>query len=357
MSRAHATSRFTVDLDALAANYATLQAQAAGAEVAGMLKANAYGLGGSHVAAALWAAGARSFFTAGVGGAQALRQLLGPKADVYVLDGCRADDAPRLIEAGLIPVLNSQEQVAHWRAGGGERRLAALHVDTGMNRLGVRPEEAEAVAGSGLPISLVMSHLACGDFENHPMNPRQLDAFKAVRLLFPNARASLANSGGIFQGTDYAFDMVRPGVALYGGGPFGRPDPRIAPVATLEAEILQVREVSRGESIGYAASFEADRPLRIATVGVGYADGVLRSNQPNGKVWFEGALRPMLGRVSMDTLAVEVSGCDAAKAGRFVELFGPNLPVDDAARGAGTIAYELLTSVGTRVERTVKSAS
>jgi len=356
MSRAHATSRFTVDLDALTANYATLKAQAGGAEAAGMLKANAYGLGGSHVAAALWAAGARSFFTAGVGGAEALRQLLGPKADVYVLDGCRRDDAPRLIDAGLIPVLNSIEQIAHWRAGGGERRLAALHVDTGMNRLGVRPEEAADIASSGLPVALVMSHLACGDFENHPMNPRQLAAFRAVRPLFPNARVSLANSGGIFQGPDYSFDMVRPGVALYGGGPFGKPDQRIAPVATLEAEILQVRDVPAGESIGYAASFEADKPIRIATVGVGYADGVLRSNQPKGQVWFEGALRPMLGRISMDTLAVDMSGCEAAQAGRFVELFGPNLPVDEAAARAGTIAYELLTSVGTRVERTVNSA-
>lgn len=355
MPHGHATSRFTVDLDALAANYATIRAQATGAEVAAMLKANAYGLGGSHVAARLWAAGARSFFTAGVGGAEALRGLLGPKADVYVLDGCRDHDASRLIAAGLIPVLNSLEQVEAWKAGGGARHLAALHVDTGMNRLGLRPEEAETVAGSDLPVSLVMSHLACGDVENHPMNRRQLEAFSAVRPLFPNARASLANSGGVFHGPDYAFDMVRPGVALYGGGPWGRPDPRIAAVGTLEAEILQVRDLPPGETIGYAASFTAKAPLRIATVGVGYADGVLRSHQPNGKVWFDGALRPMLGRISMDTLAVDMTGCAAAKAGRFVELFGPNRNVDEAAADAGTIAYELLTSVGTRVERIVRS--
>jgi alanine racemase len=354
MSRAHPTSRFSVDLDALAANYATLRAQAPGAEVAGMLKANAYGLGGAHVAAALWAAGARSFFTAGIGGAEALRQLLGPEANSMVLDGCRAVDAARLMEAGLTPVLNSLEQVEHWKAGGGARRPAALHVDTGMNRLGVRPEEAEAVANSGLPISLVMSHLACGDVEHHPMNARQRDAFAAVRALFPDARASLANSGGIFHGPDYAFDMVRPGVALYGGGPWGQPDPRIAQVARLEAEILQVRDVPKGETVGYAASFTAPRPARVATVGIGYADGVLRSHQPNGKVWFEGALRPMLGRISMDTLAVDVTGCGETRAGQFVQLFGPDRPVDDAAADAGTIAYELLTSVGTRVERIVR---
>lgn len=355
MPTAHPTSRFTVDLDALAANYAAIQTQAPSAEAAAMLKANAYGLGGSHVAARLWDAGARSFFTAGVGGAEALRALLGPRADVYVLDGCRPPDAGRIIAANLIPVLNSIEQLDCWTAGGGARRLAALHVDTGMNRLGLRPEEAEAAARSGVPVSLVMSHLACGDVEGHPMNARQLDAFREVRPLFPNARASLANSGGVFHGPDYAFDMVRPGIALYGGGPWGRPHPAIATVATLEAEILQVRDVPAGESVGYGASYTAERPMRVGTIGVGYADGVLRSHQPNGKVWFDGALRPMLGRVSMDTLAVDLTGCEGARAGRFVELFGPNRNVDEAAADAGTIAYELLTSVGTRVERIVRS--
>jgi len=355
MPKAHPTSRFTVDLDALAANYATLRAQAPAAEVAGMLKANAYGLGGAHVAARLWDEGARSFFTAGVGGAEALRTLLGPKADVYVLDGCRPADAARIVEARLIPVLNSMEQVACWKAGGGARHLAALHVDTGMNRLGVRPEEAEAASKAGVAISLVMSHLACGDVEGHAMNARQLEAFRAVRPLFPNARASLANSGGIFHGPDYAFDMVRPGIALYGGGPWGRPDPRIAAVATMEAEILQVRDLPKGETVGYAASFTAPKAMRIGTVGVGYADGVLRSHQPNGKVWFQGALRPILGRVSMDTLAIDLTDVPDARAGQFVELFGAHRKVDEAAADAGTIAYELLTSVGTRVERIVRT--
>ena len=355
MPAPHPTSRFTVDLGALAANYETLRALSAGAEVAGMLKASAYGLGGAHVAAALWDCGARSFFTAGLGGAEAIRALL-PEATVYVLDGCRPNDAPRLIAAGLVPVLNSAEQIATWTAAlaGAVRRPAALHVDTGMNRLGVRPEEAEAIARSGLQVSLVMSHLACGDMPEHPMSRRQLEAFREIRALFPDVRASLANSGGVFQGPDFAFDMTRPGIALYGGGPFGAPDERIRPVATLEGEILQVREVPAGESVGYAASFVAGRPMRVATVGVGYADGVLRSNQPEGQVWFDGALRPMLGRVSMDTLAVDVSGCDAARPGAFVELFGTNRLVDDAARDAGTIAYELLTSVGTRVERILR---
>lgn len=355
MPHGQATSRFTVDLDALAANLATLRAQAPGAEVAAMLKANAYGLGEDVVGRRLWAEGVRSFFTAGVLGAEALRRLLGADADVYVLDGCRPGDAGRLTASGLIPVLNSLEQIADWKAGGGADHRAALHIDTGMNRLGLRPDQARDAADAGLNVTLVMSHLACGDVEGHAMNQRQLDAFRAARALFPRAQASLANSGGIFHGPEYAFDMVRAGVTLFGCGPFGRPDPRIVAVATLEAEILQVRDVPAGESIGYAASFTAPRDMRIATVGIGYADGVLRSNQPNGKVWFDGSLRPIVGRISMDTLAVDMTGCETAKAGQFVELFGAHLPVDDAAAAAGTIAYELLTSVGSRVERVVRS--
>jgi alanine racemase len=355
MPHGQATSRFTVDLDALAANLATLRARAPGAEVAAMLKANAYGLGEDVVGARLWAEGVRSYFTAGVLGAEALRRLLGPEADVYVLDGCRPGDAGRLIASGLIPVLNSLEQVADWKAGGGAAHRAAVHIDTGMNRLGVRPDQTRAVADAGLNVTLVMSHLACGDVENHAMNQRQLEAFRPARALFPQARASLANSGGIFHGPEFDFDMVRPGVTMYGCGPFGTPDPRIVAVATLEAEILQVRDVPAGESIGYTASFTAPHDMRIATVGIGYADGVLRSNQPNGKVWFDGALRPIVGRISMDTLAVDMTGCKTAKPGQFVELFGAHLPVDDAAAAAGTIAYELLTSVGSRVERVVRS--
>lgn len=356
------TSRFTVDLDALAANHATLAAEAGGAEVAAMLKANAYGLGKTPVGLRLGDCGVRSFFTAGVLGAEALRALLGPEPDIYVLDGCRPGDAPRLTAANLTPVLNSLEQVAVWRdaASGLGTLKAALHVDTGMNRLGVRPEEAADLAASNtaldrVEVTVVMSHLACGDEPGHPMNARQLDLFRQVRPLFPNARASFANSGGLFLGPEHHFDMVRPGVSMFGGGPFGRPDARIAPVGTLEAEILQVRAVPRGETVGYAASFTAEAPRTIATVGIGYADGVLRSNQPRAHVWLEGELRPVVGRISMDTLAVDVTGLDV-RPGQFVELFGANLPVDDAAAAAGTISYELLTSVGSRVERVVRGA-
>ena len=195
-----------------------------------------------------------------------------------------------------------------------------------------------------------MSHLACADDPAEPMNRRQRDAFAAASTRYPNALKSFANSGGCFLGPDYAFDAVRPGVCLYGGGPEGRPDSRLKAVATLAAEILQIRDLPAGESVGYSRGFVAEAPRRIATCGAGYADGVLRSNSPGGQVWAAGALRPMLGRVSMDVIAVDVTGAKV-RVGDHVELFGANRPVDDAASAAGTISYELLTSIGGRVAR------
>lgn len=359
MSYAPATARLTVDLDALAANYRLLVDHAGRATVAPVVKADGYGLGAGPVARRLWAEGARTFFTARVSGGEHLREHLGSErsATIYVLDGCADGMAPRLHAAELIPVLSSVAQVAAWQAfsRGRGRLQAALHVDTGMNRLGLRAEELEALALSpdrldGLDVGLVISHLACGGDPAHPMNRRQRDRFAEAAALFPDAQASLAASGGSFLGEDYLFDLTRPGITLYGGGPEERHDPRVKPVATLEAEILQVRNVPPGETVGYGAGWTATRPTRAATVGIGYADGVLRANSPNGSVWFAGAERPLLGRVSMDLMTVDVTGCEA-RPGDLVELFGPNLPVDTAAARAGTIAYELLTRIGPRVER------
>ncbi|MBC6983002.1 alanine racemase [Caulobacter sp. 17J80-11] len=360
MPYAPATARLTVDLDALAANYRLLVGQSGRAEVAPVVKADGYGMGAAPVARRLWAEGARTFFTARVAGGEHLREFLGPDrpATIYVLDGCPDAQAARLHAADLIPVLSSVAQAAAWQAysRGIGVLPAALHVDTGMNRLGVRPEELEAMALSpdrlaGLDVRMVMSHLACGGEPGNPMNRRQRDRFAEAAALFPNARASLANSGGSFLGDDYLFDLTRPGVTLYGGGPEERFDPRVKAVATLEAEILQVRAVPPGETVGYGGGWAATRPTRAATVGIGYADGVLRANSPNGSVWFAGAERPLLGRVSMDLMTVDVTGCDDARPGERVELFGAQLPVDTAAARAGTIAYELLTRIGPRVER------
>lgn len=348
--------RLCVDLDALAANYAALAREAAGAAVAPVLKADAYGIGLAAAAAVLWRAGARSFFVARLSEGEALRAQLGAErpAEIFVLDGCPEGAEARLRAAALTPVLNSLAQIARWRAQG--PGPCALHLDTGMNRLGLRAEAVARLAAApelleGLELRLVMSHLACSDTPDHPLNARQRQRFLELCAPFPGVPRSLAASGGIFLGRDYHFDLVRPGISLYGGGPFGRPHPGLAPVASFLAPVLDVAEAPAGETIGYGAGFTVDRPLRLAIVACGYADGVLRSSAGHGYGWLHGALRRSLGRISMDLLVLDITGCDAARAGDLVELVGAHLPVDEAALQAGTIAYELLARLGARHAR------
>jgi alanine racemase len=347
----------SVDLDALAANYALLRAEAAGAEVAPVVKGDAYGLGAAAVCGRLWREGARSFYVARLAEGEALRLALGPErpATLHVLDGATPASAERLRAAQLSPVLNSLAQVEAWAASGGGP--CGVHVDTGMNRLGLRVEEAEALAAAPdrlrrLDVRLLMSHLAVAAEPEHPLNARQLDAFRRAVPLFPDARASLANSAGTFLGADYHFDQVRPGVSLYGGGPREVPDGRLRPVVTLTAPILQVRSVRPGESVGYGAAFTADRPLRVAILAAGYADGVLRSFGGDGYGWLAGARRRYLGRVSMDLIALDVTECPQAQPGVQVELLGPNVLIDDVAVAAGTIPYEILGRLAARATRT-----
>ncbi len=354
-------TRLIIDLDALAANHAALRARAGGAEVAPAVKADGYGLGAAAVAGRLWAEGARSFYVARLSEGVALRAALGDRdAAIYVLDGVTPGAGDALEGAKLVPVLNSLPQVEAWNAQArGGRLKAALHVDTGMNRLGLRPEELKVLVGATdrlkhIDLDLVVSHLACADEPNHPLNARQLERFQDAVALLPHARRSLANSAGLFLGEAYRFDQARPGVSLYGGGPEGRPHAEIHAVATVEAPILQVRVVPRGESIGYGAGWTASDTTRVAIVAAGYADGVPRAAYPKGAVWFDGARRSMLGRVSMDLIAVDITDCDAARPGAMVELFGPNLPIDDAAQAAGTTAYELLTRVSARARRIIR---
>ncbi len=335
----------TVDLDALAANYRTLET-IGGVPVHPVVKADGYGLGAAACAGRLMREGARTFFVARTGEGERLRAALGSEPAIYVLDGCLAGRAGRLRAADLRPVLNTDAQMAEWLAAGGGG--CGLQIDTGMNRLGFRPEAApEPFEG----LDLVLSHLACADDPSEPMNARQRDAFAAAAARYPGAMRSFANSGGVFLGESYAFDASRPGICLYGGGPEGRPDARIKPVATFAAEVLQVRDVPAGESVGYSRGFVAETPRRIATIGAGYADGVLRSYSPDGRAWVAGGLRPIVGRVSMDVCAVDVTGLEVV-VGNSVELFGPNRMLDEAAAAAGTVAWELLTSVSARVPRT-----
>ena len=339
-----APATLNVDLDALAANFRLLEA-VGGVPVHPVVKADAYGLGAEACARRLAAEGARTFFVARTSEGERLRTGLGGDPAIYVLDGCLAGRAARLLAADLRPVLNTDAQLAEWRTAGGG--ACGMQIDTGMNRLGFRPEATpEPFPG----LDLVLSHLACADDPAEPMNARQRDAFATAAMRYPGTARSFANSGGVFLGRNYAFDASRPGICLYGGGPEGRPDDRIRPVATLTAEVLQVRDVPAGESVGYSRGFVADAPRRIATVAAGYADGVLRSYSPRGLVFAGGALCPIVGRVSMDVCAVDVTGLEVA-VGDAAELFGPNRLLDDAAAAAGTVAWELLTSVGPRVTR------
>ena len=347
-------ARLTVDLDALAHNYAVLRALAGGAEVAPVVKADGYGLGAAEVARRLAAEGARTFYVARVAEGEALRSPL-PQGEIRVLDGCPEGAAGRLQAARLTPVLSSLDQVETWRAAGGGD--AVLHVDTGMNRLGLTPEEACALAAArdrlhGVEVTAVLSHLACAEDAAHPMNGRQRERLAQAAGLFPGARASLANSAGVLLGPAFAFDEVRPGIALYGGGPRGTPDARLRPVATLTAPVLQVRTVRPGESVGYGAAFTAERTLRVAVVAAGYADGVLRAGAPGLYGFLDGRRLPVLGRVSMDLIALDASDQPAARPGAPVELVGPHVPVDEVAAACGTIAYEVLTRLSPRVERT-----
>ena len=334
----------TIDLNALAANFHTLEA-VGGAPVHPVVKADSYGLGAAACAARLMAEGARTFFVARTAEGEALRSALGGDAVIYVLDGCLTGHSARLAAANLRPVLNTSAQLAEWRGASGG--ASGLQIDTGMNRLGFRVEDAPDPFDG---LELVLSHLACADDPSEPMNARQRDAFAAAAGRYPGTVRSFANSGGVFLGPDYAFDALRPGICLYGGGPEGRPDARIRAVATLEAEILQVRDVPAGESVGYSQGFRAAGPTRIATCAAGYADGLLRRYSPKGAVFVAGETRSILGRVSMDVCAVDVTGLDVAVGDR-VELYGANRLLDDAAAAAETISYELLTSITARVPR------
>jgi alanine racemase len=354
-------ARLTIDLNAVAANHTVLRGLAGAAEVAPVIKADGYGLGAAPIARRLLGEGARSLFVARLEEGEDLRAALGPErpSTIYVFDGATAGSAPRLAAAGLVPILNSSAQVEVYAAfsrGHGGALPCALQIDTGMNRLGLRIEELQALAASpdrmtGLRVGMIMSHLACADRRDHPMNAMQAARFRGARALFAGVPSSLANTAGLFLGPDYAHQIVRPGIGLLGGGPFGKPHPDLLPVATLEAPILDVRAVAAGETVGYGADFRAQHPHRVAIVAAGYADGLARSAGRSGQVWFAGALRPLLGRISMDLIAVDVTGCDAARPGAMVELLGSHVLLDDAAEAAGTIAHEILTRLGQRAER------
>lgn len=340
------TARLTIDLAALAANYRQLVRDASGAEVAAVVKADGYGLGAEQVGRRLAQAGAGSFFVARASEGQALRRALGGGPVIYVLDGLAAGTEQVLREADLTPAVTAPGQATAWRD-----RPWALHVDTGMNRLGVSVTEAIALAEAGLKPALVMSHLGRGEDRTHPRNAEQLALFQTARRAFPAARASLAASSGLYLGPEYRMDMVRPGISLFGGGPLEAPDPRFAAVARLEADILQIRDLKSGQAAGYGAMFTADRDMRLAIVGAGYADGVIRAAHGKGYGVIHGVRCP-LAIVTMDLIGLDISAIPEARIGNAVELLGPKALLDDLAKAAGSVAHECLVRLGDRAERT-----
>ncbi len=352
----------TIDLGAIVANWRDLRARHPIGAVAAVVKADAYGLGAAPVARALRDAGCRSFFVAHLAEGLALREALGPGPEIAVLNGFPpCAEAER---AALLPVLNTLGEVeAH--ASHGRRRgtpvPAILHIDTGMARLGLDARELEALAADhgrleGLALRCVMTHLACADEPEHPLNRLQAERFAAAcARLPPGIPRCLPNSSGLFLGPEFASDLARPGCALYGINPTpGRPNP-MRQVLRLDAPVLQVREIPAGATVGYGASARVERPTRVATVAVGYADGYLRSLSNRGVVGsFAGRPVPLLGRVSMDLTTFDVTDlAPEIRAGDRIALLGdaPGITPDDLATAAGTIGYEILTSLGPRYRR------
>ncbi|MCW5731197.1 MAG: alanine racemase [Alphaproteobacteria bacterium] len=350
-----------IDLAALVANWRRIADMVAPAETAGVVKANGYGLGAAEVARALSAAGCRTFFVAHPAEALALRPLLPADRAIFVLHGAPKGAGAALAGAGIVPVLNTLAEIEAFAALGRARGglPAAIQIDTGMTRLGLRQGEVEAIAArpgllDGIELRLVMSHLACADERAHPMNARQQAGFEHLRRLLPPAPASLANSAGCFLGREFHLDLVRPGIALYGGRVLADGPNTMREVVRIVARILQVHAIDTPRTVGYGASHSMPAGGRIATVAVGYADGYPRALGNRGFAVIDGFRVPVVGRVSMDLLTLDVSALpsQSIRVGQDVHILGGGVPADELAALAGTIDYELFTRLGARYRRT-----
>ena len=365
---AQAGGILTVDLGALEANWRALSRRSTPAECAAVVKADGYGCGLEQVTHRLSRGGCKTFFVADLAEAGRARKAA-PEATVYVLNGLMPGTAPAFAAINARPVIGSLVELAEWdayAASSGWQGGAALHVDTGMNRLGISANEAAALAprirAENHGITLLMSHLACAEMPEHPLNDTQIKAFREIRMLYRGISSSLANSSGVFLGSAAYCDMVRPGVALYGVNPTpGRNNP-MRPVVQLQARIVQVRSVSRGDTVGYDATWTARHASRIAVVGVGYADGFMRTagssdEAPGADAIVAGKRCPLAGRISMDLMAVDITDLpdNAARRGDLVTLIGEEISVDDVANVFGTIGYEVLTSLSKRYHRVYRA--
>jgi alanine racemase len=358
-----AGGQLTVGVGALVRNWRKLSALAPAAQTSAVVKADAYGLGAEPVVRALAKAGCRTFFVAYAHEGAAVRKAA-PEARIFVLTGAGASEFRACRESWLVPMLGSHEQLGAWLSANAGVPFG-INFDTGMNRLGFPPAEAESVGNlrqSGL--WHIMSHLACADDPQHPMNARQLESFQQVAAHFSGIESSLANSAGIFLGSEFHFNVTRPGIALYGAESVNGVANPMETVALLETRVIQVRNAKAGETVSYGATETLKRDTRIAVCGTGYADGFHRASgagvalrkigQPAGFGFIAGKKVPILGRVTMDLTMFDITGLPegAVNVGDYVELFGEHIALDDAARAAGTIGYEMLTSLGTRYHRT-----
>ncbi len=343
--------RATVMIDNITANWRTLDALHPGATTAAVVKADAYGLGAVKVARALRLAGCNTFFVAYVEEGVALRKAIGKGPRIFVLNGPMRTELAAYRDSDLTAVISSEMQLKLWSSS--PRATCALHVDTGMNRLGLPLSiiELEATALRRLAPVLIMSHLACADDPASPMNARQRERFEQVIDVFPDTPASLANSAGCFLGKGYAYDLTRPGIALYGGST-PPPGVRLKPGVLLEAAILSVFKGAKGSSVGYGATITLTEDRVLATCALGYADGLLRAGSGRLRGWLDGVPCPVLGRISMDLVTLDVTEAQrAAKIGARVEFLGENARLEAQAEAAGTLGYELLTGLGPRVQR------
>ena len=345
--------RARIHLDHITANWRTIAACTPGSEPGAVVKANAYGHGAGRVARALRDAGCRTFFVAYVEEGLALREAVGADPDIFVFNGAGRDDRAAVGAARLVPVINSLPALSEWLAGE-EQAPYAVHIDTGMNRLGIRPDDVPALveAARRAPPVHVMSHLVDSDQPDHPLNARQCEQFAGLSAPFEGARKSLANTGGCYLGGAYGMDVTRPGIGLYGGGPVPPAHVTLLPGMTLEAPILTVQHVQAGEAAGYGAEWTFDTPRRLATVALGYGDGFPRSASNRGYASLGGHRCPIVGRVSMDLITIDVTTAGPlAKPGAFAQFIGPEVPLEDQAKRAGTVGYELVTGLGHRVRR------
>src|ERR1700760_4764865 len=365
------TGVLTVDLDAIVANWRKLEKTAVPAECAGVIKADAYGCGAVPVAKALANAGCKTFFVATLDEASAGRAPVPASAPLYVLNGFFQNCGEAYAKIDVRPVSGDLNELSEWdvfcrRSGwsGG----AAIHIDTGMNRLGLTLVEANGIVprinAGDHGITLVLSHLACAESLNHPLNAKQVAAFREIASNYSGVPASLSNSSGIFLGPKFQFDMVRPGAALYGINPTPEADNPMQPVVDLKARIVQLRNIEKGDSVGYGGTWSARRPTKLAIVSAGYADGYFRAGGSNdgtrgAEVVVAGKRCPIAGRISMDLMAVDITDLEknAARRGHMATLIGEGITIDELAHHFGTIGYEVLTSLGPRYARVYKGGA